>query len=313
MKRGKKICVLGAGNVGASIAYTIAMSGMAAEIVLIDIAAAKAEGEAMDMKQGNAVSFANSVNIYSGDYAAAKDSDIVVVTVGMARKPGMTRIDLAQTNVNIAKEIIPQITAVCPDAVYVIVSNPVDIITYTFSKLSGIDKSRIIGSGTTIDTSRLQDNLSEKMGIDPKSINAYLLGEHGDTSFIPWSASNVAGIPVEEYCASVSVDLDKEKVLDEVRTAGAQVISRKGATFYAIAMSVTKICEAIIKDTNTVLTVSNCLDGQYGVSDVCVSLPHVVGANGIVKTLLPSLTDEEVGQFKASANALKEVISSLDI
>ena len=311
MKQGKKICVLGTGNVGATIAYTIALSGMAAEIVLIDIAKDKAIGEAMDISQGN--SHITPVNIYSGDYPDAKGSDIVITTVGIARKPGMTRIDLAQTNVNIAKDVIPQITKVCPDAVYVIVSNPVDVITYTFSKRSGLDKSQIIGSGTTIDTSRLQDNLAAKLAIDPRSINAYVLGEHGDTSFIPWSVSNIMGIPLLDYCKEVSVDIDTDKVLDEVRKTGAQVISKKGATYYAIAMSVTKICDAIIKDTKTVLPVSNYLDGQYGISDVCVSLPHVVGANGVSKTLLPALTDGEVAQLKASADALKSVISSLDI
>ncbi|HIZ17230.1 MAG TPA: L-lactate dehydrogenase [Firmicutes bacterium] len=311
MKQGKKICVLGTGNVGATIAYTIALSGMAAEIVLIDIAKDKAIGEAMDISQGN--SHITPVNIYSGDYPDAKGSDIVITTVGIARKPGMTRIDLAQTNVNIAKDVIPQITKVCPDAVYVIVSNPVDVITYTFSKRSGLDKSQIIGSGTTIDTSRLQDNLAAKLAIDPRSINAYVLGEHGDTSFIPWSVSNIMGIPLLDYCKEVSVDIDTDKVLDEVRKAGAQVISKKGATYYAIAMSVAKICDAIIKDTKTVLPVSNYLDGQYGISDVCVSLPHVVGANGVSKTLLPALTDGEVAQLKASADALKSVISSLDI
>ena len=311
MKQGKKICVLGTGNVGATIAYTIALSGMAAEIVLIDIAKDKAIGEAMDISQGN--SHITPVNIYSGDYPDAKGSDIVITTVGIARKPGMTRIDLAQTNVNIAKDVIPQITKVCPDAVYVIVSNPVDVITYTFSKRSGLDKSQIIGSGTTIDTSRLQDILAAKLAIDPRSINAYVLGEHGDTSFIPWSVSNIMGIPLLDYCKEVSVDIDTDKVLDEVRKTGAQVISKKGATYYAIAMSVAKICDAIIKDTKTVLPVSNYLDGQYGISDVCVSLPHVVGANGVSKTLLPALTDGEVAQLKASADALKSVISSLDI
>ena len=311
MKQGKKICVLGTGNVGATIAYTIALSGMAAEIVLIDIAKDKAIGEAMDISQGN--SHITPVNIYSGDYPDAKGSDIVITTVGIARKPGMTRIDLAQTNVNIAKDVIPQITKVCPDAVYVIVSNPVDVITYTFSKRSGLDKSQIIGSGTTIDTSRLQDNLAAKLAIDPRSINAYVLGEHGDTSFIPWSVSNIMGIPLLDYCKEVSVDIDTDKVLDEVRKTGAQVISKKGATYYAIAMSVAKICDAIIKHTKPDLPVSNYLDGQYGISDVCVSLPHVVGANGVSKTLLPALTDGEVAQLKASADALKSVISSLDI
>ena len=311
MKQRKKICVLGTGNVGATIAYTIALSGMAAEIVLIDIAKDKAFGEAMDISQGN--SHITPVNIYSGDYPDAKGADIVVTTVGVARKPGMTRIDLAQTNVNIAKDVIPQITSVCPDAVYVIVSNPVDVITHAFSKLSGLDKSQIIGSGTTIDTSRLQDNLASKLAIDPRSINAYVLGEHGDTSFIPWSVSNIMGIPLLDYCRENSVEINTDTVLDEVRKAGSVVISKKGATYYAIAMSVAKICDAIIKDTKTVLPVSNYLDGQYGISDVCVSLPHVIGANGVSKTLLPPLTDGEVAQLKKSADALKSVISSLDI
>lgn len=313
MSNGKKICMVGAGNVGASIAYTIALSGMAAEIVLVDIAADKAEGEAMDMRQGGALSLSSPVNIYSGDYGDAAGADIVILTVGMARKPGMTRLDLAQTNVNIIKQVTPLVTKVCPDAVYVIVSNPVDIITHTFATLSGIDKSRIIGSGTTIDTSRLQDTLSKKLSIDPRCINAYLLGEHGDTSFIPWSVCSIMGIPVAEYCESVSVELDKAAVLETVRTAGAQVIKRKGATFYAIAMSVAKICGAIINDTNTVLTVSAPVCGEYGIDGVCISLPRIIGAQGIVGALTPRLTSEEEAQLHSSADALKKVISSLDI
>jgi len=246
-KSGKKISIIGAGNVGATIAYTFAVAGTCSDVVLIDINKEKAKGEAMDIRQG--VSFSHNVEIWDGTYDDAADSDIIVVTLGLARKPGQTRLDLAQANVNIIKSVMPQLAKAAPDAIYVVVSNPVDIITYTILKCTDLSPKQVIGSGTALDTSRLRSSIADHVGLSPNSVHAYVFGEHGDSSFIPWSLTNIAGIPMEEYCADQDhADLDEEEIINEVRTAGAEVIKRKGATFYAIAMSVNKICDSILRD-----------------------------------------------------------------
>ena len=195
-KNGTKITILGAGNVGETVAYTFAVAGTCSDIVLVDINKAKAAGEAMDIRQG--VSFSENVEVFDGSYEDAKDSDIVVVTLGIARKPGQTRLDLAQTNVNIIKEVMPQVAKYAPDAIYVVVSNPVDILTYTILKCTDLKPNQVIGSGTVLDTSRLRSIIADHVGLSPNSIHAYVFGEHGDSSFIPWSIMNIAGVPVDE-------------------------------------------------------------------------------------------------------------------
>ena len=310
-KNGTKITILGAGNVGATIAYTFAVAGTCSDVVLVDINKAKAKGEAMDIRHG--VSFGHNVEITDGTYEDAKDSDIVVVTLGLARKPGQTRLDLAQANVNIIKEVIPQVAKYAPDAIYVVVSNPVDILTYTILKCTDLTPNQVIGSGTALDTSRLRSSIADHVGLSPNSIHAYVLGEHGDSSFIPWSITNIAGIPMEEYCEDQEhADLDEDEIIEEVRKAGAEVIKRKGATFYAIAMSVNKICDSILRDANNIITVSTLMDGRYGISDVCLSLPAVLGSNGIEREVSPKLTDDEVAKLQNSAKALRSVIDQLE-
>ncbi|MBQ3885130.1 MAG: L-lactate dehydrogenase [Ruminococcus sp.] len=310
-KNGTKITILGAGNVGATIAYTFAVAGTCSDVVLVDINKAKAKGEAMDIRHG--VSFGHNVEITDGTYEDAKDSDIVVVTLGLARKPGQTRLDLAQANVNIIKEVMPQVAKYAPDAIYVVVSNPVDILTYTILKCTDLTPNQVIGSGTALDTSRLRSSIADHVGLSPNSIHAYVLGEHGDSSFIPWSITNIAGIPMEEYCEDQEhADLDEDEIIEEVRKAGAEVIKRKGATFYAIAMSVNKICDSILRDANNIITVSTLMDGRYGISDVCLSLPAVLGSNGIEREVSPKLTDEEVAKLQNSAKALRSVIDQLE-
>ncbi|MBQ9894083.1 MAG: L-lactate dehydrogenase [Ruminococcus sp.] len=310
-KNGTKITILGAGNVGATIAYTFAVAGTCSDVVLVDINKAKAKGEAMDIRHG--VSFGHNVEITDGTYEDAKDSDIVVVTLGLARKPGQTRLDLAQANVNIIKEVMPQVAKYAPDAIYVVVSNPVDVLTYTILKCTDLTPNQVIGSGTALDTSRLRSSIADHVGLSPNSIHAYVLGEHGDSSFIPWSITNIAGIPMEEYCEDQDhADLDEDEIIDEVRKAGAEVIKRKGATFYAIAMSVNKICDSILRDANNIITVSTLMDGRYGISDVCLSLPAVLGSNGIEREVSPKLTDEEVAKLQNSAKALRSVIDQLE-
>ena len=310
-KNGTKITILGAGNVGATVAYTFAIAGTCSDVVLVDINKAKAKGEAMDIRQG--VSFGHNVEIYDGTYEDAAGSDIVVVTLGLARKPGQTRLDLAQANVNIIKEVMPQVAKYAPDAIYVVVSNPVDILTYTILKCTDLEPRQVIGSGTALDTSRLRSSIADHVGLSPNSIHAYVFGEHGDSSFIPWSLTNIAGIPMEEYCSDQDhADLDEDEIIEEVRKAGAEVIKRKGATLYAIAMSVNKICDSILRDANNIITVSTLMDGRYGISDVCLSLPAVIGSNGIEREVSPKLTDDEVAKLQASAKALRSVIDQIE-
>lgn len=317
MEKGTKISILGAGNVGATIAYTLTLDGMASEIVLVDINKDKAKGEAMDIIQGTAL--CPPVNIYSGDYADIKDSDIVVVTLGSARKPGQTRIDLAQGNVNIIKSVMPQAMKYAPNAIYVVVSNPVDIITYTILKTTGLPESRVFGSGTLLDTARLREMIASNVGVSPKNVHAYVLGEHGDSAMIPWSLTSIGGIPISIYLESLRnknpdyKELDHDAVEQDVHKSGGKVISLKGATFYAIAMSTRRICECILRDTTTVLSLSSMLHGEYGFDDVCMSLPCTVGRNGISNMIAPPLTPEEKAKLVKSAHLLKDTIAALDI
>lgn len=314
-KNGTKITILGAGNVGASIAYTFAVAGTCSEIVLVDINKDKAKGEAMDIRQG--VSFCHPVDIYDGDYEDAAGSDIVVVTLGRGRKPGQSRIDLAQGNVDIIKSVMPTVAKAAPNAIYVVVSNPVDVLTYTILKCTDLSPSQVIGSGTVLDSSRLRSLLADKVNLSPQSVHAYVFGEHGDSSMVPWSLTAIAGMKMEEYRDNIPggeeyTDEALDEMVVDVRTAGAEVIKRKGATFYAIALSVNKICDVILRDAQSVLTVSVLADGAYGINDVCLSLPYVVGGHGIERGLTPKLTDAELEKLHASADALKEVISSLN-
>lgn len=311
-KSGRKITVLGAGSVGATAAYTFAVSGTCSDIVLVDINKAKAKGEAMDIRQG--VSFGHNVEVYDGSYEDAAGSDIVVLTLGLARKPGQTRLDLAKANVNIIKEVMPQVAKAAPDAIYVVVSNPVDIITYTILKCTNLKPEQVIGSGTALDTSRLRSSIADHLDLSPKSIHAYVFGEHGDTSMIPWSITNIAGIDMEEYCHSEAhKSINKEDVEQEVRAAGAEVIKRKGATFYAIALSINKICDTILRDSKDVISVSTLINGSYGINDVCLSLPCIIGGSGIERVLTPTLTDEETEKLRASGKALRAVLDQIGI
>lgn len=308
-----KITIIGSGRVGSTIAYSLTCRGMASKIVIIDINNERALGEAMDIRQG--LPYDASCSIYAGSYADAVDSDIVIITSGIARQPGQSRLDLININIGIQKSIIPQITAYAPNAVYIIVSNPVDILTYAFCKLSGIPENRIIGSGTILDTSRLRARISEYCNVDPENVNAYVLGEHGDSEFIPWSVANVAGVPLDEYTSSligrkgIATPLDKEEITSYVRGSGSRIISRKGATFYAVSSAVCYICKAVLSDSNTVMPVSSMMNGEYGISDVCLSSLCVVGKNGINGKLGIKLTDEEIEKYRNSAEVLKKVIA----
>ena len=312
-----KITIIGSGAVGSTIAYTLTTLGLASEIVIIDINGEKALGEALDIRQGTP--FCSPCNIYAGLYCDAVDSDIVIITCGIARKPGQSRLDLAQTNVNILKSITPEITKYAPNAMYVIVSNPVDVLTYAFTKFSGIPEERIIGSGTILDTARLRARISEYYRVNQQNIHAYVLGEHGDTAVVPWSIANISNVPVEDYGKSLMnndgfyPEFKKNEVEDFVRKSGGRVIRRKGATYYAVSMSVCHLCKCLLSGIDTSLTVSTMVHGEYGLHDVALSLVNVVGKNGIHGKIMVPLTDAEIADLHKSAESLKEVIRSLDI
>ena len=312
-----KVTIIGAGSVGSTIAYTLAVAGIASEIVMLDINEEKALGEALDIRQGTP--FCPPVSIYAGSYRDTVDSDIVILTSGVARKPGQTRLDLAQTNVNILKGIIPEITASAPDATYIIVSNPVDILTYVFNKVSDIPENRIIGSGTILDTSRLRSCISEYYNINQRNVHAYVFGEHGDTSFVPWSLANISNVPIDNYPSVISnkhnlyAPLNHDDVEAYVRKSGGRVIQRKGATYYAVALSVCHICKCLNSGMDTTMTVSTMMHGEYGLEDVCLSTLNIVGRNGLRGKILSPLTDEEIALLHKSADSLKEVIRSLEI
>lgn len=311
-----KITVIGTGSVGSTIAYTLTTSGIASEIVMIDINGEKAIGEALDIRQGTP--FCNPCNIYAGNYSDAVGSNIVVITSGVARKAGQSRLDLAQTNVNILKSVASQITKYAPDATYVIVSNPVDILTYAFCKYTDIPEERIIGSGTILDTARLRSRLSEYYSVSQQNVHAYVLGEHGDSAFVPWSVANISNVPVEDFRDSISnqgvyPDLDKGDVEEYVRKSGARVIQRKGATFYAVSMSVCHLCKCLLGSMDTTLTVSTMLHGEYGIDNVCLSLLNIVGSKGAHGKVFLRLNEKELSDLHASAESLKNVIRSIEL
>ena len=312
-----KIGVIGAGAVGATVANDLMIQGVATEIVLVDINKKKAFGEALDIFQG--APFHSPAIVRSGDYSALEGCDIVVITCGMPRKPGMTRLDLAQVNVNILKQVAAEAVPHAPDAVWVIVSNPVDVLTYVFHKVSGVPENRIIGSGTILDTSRLQSELARRFCISPKNVHAHVYGEHGDSSFVPWSLAHIANNHIDVY-KDKSPDRDRirwNKDYDEmeefVKKSGAVVIENKGATFYAVAMSVCHICKCIFADAGTALSVSTMMHGEYGVEDVCLSVLTLVDRSGVRGKILNDLTDGEVAKLQASAAKLRSVIDQVTI
>ena len=313
----RKITIIGARSVGSTVAFMMAVKGLAAEIVMIDINEKKALGEAMDIRQGTA--FTAPVKIYAGRYEDAAGSDIVVITSGLGRKPGQTRLDLAKVNVSIMKDIAAQISKVCPDAMFVIVSNPVDVLTYVFNKVTDVPESHIIGTGTLLDTARLCSRLADYLDVSQKNVQAYVLGEHGDSSFVPWSIAEIGSVPIGQYQArlsgndNIAMSLDYENIEQYMRTSGGKIIGRKGATFYAIAMSVCHICEAIYSDASEIITLSSMMHGEYGIDDVCLSVPTLLNGKGMDGKLILNLTDEELQKLRHSADVLKDIIRQVEI
>ncbi len=313
----RKITIIGAGSVGSTIAYNLSNTDIASEIVLIDVNKEKVEGEVLDIAQGTC--FRDPISIIAGEYQDAAGSDIVIVTSGVARKPGQTRIELTKTNVDILKKITPNIVKYAPEAKYIIVSNPVDILTYVFTKISGIPEKQIIGSGTILDTARLRHGLSEKLNVAQKNIHAYVYGEHGDTSFIPWSCADIGSANIDAYRDMMVEEgkdippIDKEEILTYVQKSGGKIIANKGATYYAVSSAVVKLCNMLAGSQGSISTVSTMMHGEYGVNDVCLSMLTLVGPNGIEGKVPVRLTGEEIDKLRKSGEALKAVIKEIDL
>lgn len=311
-----KIAVIGAGGVGATTAYALMVQGVGSEIVLIDVNKDKAEGEAMDLRHG--ASFVNPVDIYAGDYKDLADAKLIVITAGAAQKPGETRLDLIRKNTRVFKNIISSITKYNQNGILLVVTNPVDILTFLTYKLSGFTANRVIGSGTVLDSSRFRSLLSKNCGVAASNIHGYIIGEHGDSEVPVWSLTNIAGTKIENYCPICSKDCNNKdhslkEISSQVKNAAYEIIDKKGATFYAVALAVSRIARAILRDENAVLTVSSLMKGYYGVEDMSLSLPTLINSNGIERVLELPLSDKEEKLFKDSAEHLKENIKELDI
>ena len=305
----RKVAVVGCGFVGSASAFALMQSGLFSEMVLIDANFEKAEGEAFDISHG--VPFTRPIKIYAGDYDDLADAAIVVITAGAAQKPGETRLDLVHKNINIFKSIIPEIVKRDFQGILLIVANPVDILTYTALKLSGYAPNRVIGSGTVLDTARLKERLGEHLEVDSRSVHAFIVGEHGDSEIAAWSSANVSGIPLQDFC-EMRGHHDHEgataEIAEKVKNSAYEIIQRKGATYYGIAMSVKRICEAIIRDERSILPISTMMDGEYGIKDVVLSMPSIVGAEGFISKVPISLSEDEIKALNKSAETLKSVL-----
>ena len=309
----QKCAVIGCGFVGASIAFSLIQEEMFSELVLIDINQTKAEGEAMDLSHG--LPFVHPMKIYAGTYADLADCFLIVITAGAGQRPGETRLELVRKNVEIFRDMIPQITAVTQDARLLIVSNPVDVMTYAAWKLSGYPPEHVIGSGTVLDTARLKYLLGAHLGVDSRSVHAFIIGEHGDSELAVWSSANISGVDLDSFC-DICGACDGEtlhRLYEDVRTSAYKVIEKKGATYYAIALAVTRIARAIVREEHSVLPVSAYVNGHYGVSDVYFGVPSIVGAEGVEKVLDIPLDASEQQQLEHSVQTLKDVITGLDL
>jgi L-lactate dehydrogenase len=310
-----KIAIVGgAGAVGATAAYALMISGLAAEIALIDVNQRRAEGEAMDLGQG--APFVRPVTVRHGTYEDCSGAQVVVITAGAAQKPGETRLDLVKKNVEIFRGIIPQVARAAPDSILLVVANPVDILTYATWKFSGFPATHVIGSGTVLDTARLRTLVSRQLRVDPRSVHAYVIGEHGDSEVVIWSRASVAGMSVSEFClqrgASCEADMQRD-ISEQVRRAAYEIIDRKGATYYAIGLGIRFIVESILRNQNSILTVSTLMSGELGVSDICLSLPTIVNLGGVDCVLAPDLNDEEMAAFQRSARVLQDTARAVGL
>ena len=310
----RKAAIIGCGFVGSASAFSLMQSGLFSELVLIDANREKAEGEALDIAHG--IPFARQMKIYAGDYDDIMDSAVIIVTAGANQKPEETRLDLVHKNVNIFKSIIPEVAKRDYQGILLIVANPVDILTYTALKLSGMPENRVIGSGTVLDTARLKYRLGEHLSVDSRSVHAFIVGEHGDSEIAVFSSANVSGIPLNRFCemrGHFEHEAATRRIAEEVKNSAYEIIAKKHATYYGIAMSVKRICEAIVRDEKSILPVSSMMHGEYGISDVALSMPAIVGKDGVETRVPISISEEEEAKLMESADTLKKVIEGLEL
>ncbi len=308
----RKVAVVGCGFVGSASAFALMESGLFSEMVLIDANKDKAEGEALDI--GHGLPFAKPMKIYAGDYKDIGDAAVVVITAGAGQKPGETRLDLVKKNVGIFKSIIPEIAKYNKDGILLVVANPVDILTYVTAKLSGFPENRVFGSGTVLDTARFKYRLGEHLQVDSRSIHAFIIGEHGDSEIAVWSSANVSGVPINDFCelrGHFQHEESMQRIADEVKNSAYEIINKKGATYYGIAMSVRRICEAIIRDEKSILPVSSIQHDNDGIDDIAISMPAIVGRKGVEGIVPIDLSDAEREKLHASADTLKSVAEGL--
>jgi L-lactate dehydrogenase len=311
-QRPTRIAVVGAGRVGATYAYTLLLSGLASEIVLIDRDADRAAGEAADLN--HAMPLYHPTRIWAGTFADCSGATIVVVTAGSARKPGETRLDLAQKNAAMMRQIVPSVAEHAPETILLVASNPVDVLTHIAWKLSGFPARRVIGSGNILDTARFRYRLGAHCRVDPRSVHAHIAGEHGDSEVPLWSLANVAGMPLQEFCAAQGLPHSDEEfaaIFADTRDAARPIIERKGATFYGVAAGLLRITEAILRDQNTVLSVCSPIDGLHGLQDICLSLPTVVGRGGAERILELAISDDERAGLQRCAEVLRESLDAI--
>ena len=310
----RKVAIVGCGFVGSATAFCLMQSGLFSEMVLIDADHDKAEGEALDIAHG--IPFVGHVNIYAGDYDDIVDAAIVIVTAGANQKPDETRLDLVNKNVGIYKSIIPEIANRNYQGILLIVSNPVDILTYVACKLSNMPENRVIGSGTVLDSARLKYKLGEHLNVDSKSVHAFIIGEHGDSEIAAWSSANVSGVPLNDFCelrGHFQHEESMERIAEQVKNSAYEIISKKRATYYGIAMSVKRICEAIVRNERSILPVSRMIHGEYDIEGIALSMPAVVGEDGVQTRVPISLSEEEQVKLRQSADTLAGVLKELDL
>lgn len=310
----RKAAIIGCGFVGSASAYALMQSGLFSELVLIDADTDKAEGEAMDISHG--VPFARPMKIYAGNYDDIVDAAIIIITAGANQKPDETRLDLVHKNVGIFQQIIPEISKRNCKGILLIVANPVDILTYVALKLSGFEENRVIGSGTVLDTARLKYELGEHLGVDSRTVHAFIIGEHGDSEIAAWSSANVSGIPINTFCemrGHFHHQKAMQEIADTVKNSAYEIIARKKATYYGIGMSVKRICEAIVRDEKSILPISAMMYGEYGIEDVSLSMPAIVGKSGMEAKVPIVLNELERSRLEQSADTLRAIIDELDL
>lgn len=308
----RKAAVIGCGFVGSATAFTLMQSRLFSELVLLDVNMEKADGEAKDIAHG--IPFAGQMKIYAGTYDDAADAAIIIITAGANQKPGETRLDLVQKNTAIYQSIIPEIVKRDFGGILLIVSNPVDILTYVALKLSGLPEKRVLGSGTVLDTARLKYALGEHLGVDSRSVHSFIIGEHGDSEIAAWSSTNVSGIQLNEFCemrGNFNHDAAMDAIAEKVKNSAYEIISKKQATYYGIAMSVKRICECIVRNERSILPVSAMMHGEYGIEDITLSMPAIVGIGGVETHVPIALSEEEAEKLVESAKKLKEVAKGL--